>query len=273
MFAVLAFVMLNGAAMSDEDEPLTAGGSSIHRYDGHQYEFRSPVDAGVHLEKLETFLQAALGPQAGVYHEIISDKVHIDILIYAPTESRDCWTFVTSGMSDLPMKVPEILGEDRALFSRSELLISLPRDWFDAGDNGLPIDSQMGDDSKFWPIGLLKHLARFPHEFDTWLWDGHSIPNFDPPEPYHPSTRLNGSVLYLGMGSLSENQVMELDDSGAIAFHTVVPVYGDEMTYKLNKGSDALLEKLLSHGVTDILDPNRPSVVQKRSLFDFFSKS
>jgi hypothetical protein len=131
----------------------------------------------------------------------------------------------------------------------------------------------MEEDSRFWPIGLLKHLARFPHEYDTWLWNGHSIPNYDPPEPYDPSTRLSGSILYFGLGSLSENPVMELADGGAVAFHTVVPVYGDEMTYKLNKGSDALLKKLLSHGVTDVLDPNRPSVLQKRGLLDFFRKS
>ena len=259
--------------MSNEDELLTPGGSSILRYDGYQHEFRSPVDTGVHLEKLENFLEGVLGPQAGVFHEIISDKVHIDVLVFSPTESRDCWTFVTSGMSDLPMRVPESLGDDRNLFSRSELLISLPRHWFDADEKGMPLDSQMEDDSKFWPIGLLKFLARLPHELDTWLWDGHSIPNYDPPEPYHPSTRLNGSILFLGLGSLSENMVMELEDGGAIAFHTVVPVYGDEMTYKLNKGSDALLEKLLSHGVTDILNPDRPSVVRKRGLFDFLSKS
>ena len=59
MVAIIATMMLGGAAMSNEDESLTPGGSSILRYDGYQYEFRSPVDTGVHLEKLENFLEGA----------------------------------------------------------------------------------------------------------------------------------------------------------------------------------------------------------------------
>jgi len=171
------------------------------------------------------------------------------------------------------MNVPVSLGEDRNLLSRSELLISLPGHWFDADERGMPLDGQLRDESRFWPIALLKWLARFPHEFDTWLWDGHTIPNRDPPVPYHPSTRLSGSILFLGLGPLSDNMVLELEDGGLIAFNTVVPLYGDEMTYKLNKGSDALLKKLVSQGVTDVLDPNRPNVLQKRGLFGFLSKS
>lgn len=259
--------------MSDNQGSVTSGGSEILRYDYYLADFQNPADSEVHLEKLEAFLEGALGPLTGIFHEIISDKVHIDILVFAPTESRDCWTFVTSGMSDLPMEVPESLGEDRSWLSHSELLISLPRDWFDADDRGMPLNRQLEDQSKFWPISLLKWLARFPHEFDSWIWDGHSIPNYDPPEPYHPSTRMNGVILFLGIGPLAEDMFLELDDGGIIAFHTVVPVYGDEMTYKLNKGSDALLKKLHSNGVTDVLDPDRPSVVQKRGFFDFFSRS
>ncbi len=258
--------------MSDDEGSVTSGGSEIIRYDNHQSEFRIPADSGVHLKELEAFLEGALGPLAGSFHEIISDKVHVDVLIFAPTESRDCWTFVTSGMSDFPMNVPENLAGDRRRLSRSELLISLPREWFDPDDRGMPLDSQLRDDAKFWPISLLKWLARFPHEFDSWLWDGHSIPNYDPPQPYHPSTRLNGAILFLGMGPLSENMVMELENGDIIAFHTVVPVYGDEMTYKLNNGSDALLRELHSHGVTDVLHPDRPSAIRKRGFLGFFSR-
>ena len=30
---------------------------------------------------------------------------------------------------------------------------------------------------RFWPIQMLKFLARFPHEYKTWLGWGHTIPN------------------------------------------------------------------------------------------------
>ena len=41
----------------------------------------------------------------------------------------------------------------------------------------------------------LKQLARMPHEYDTWLWTGHTVPNFDPPEPYDESTSLCGALV------------------------------------------------------------------------------
>jgi hypothetical protein len=48
-----------------------------------------------------------LGEIHDVYHELISDLVHIDIHHVAPDDERPFHTLVTSGMSDLPMTVPE----------------------------------------------------------------------------------------------------------------------------------------------------------------------
>jgi hypothetical protein len=67
-------------------------------------------------------------------------------------------------------------------------MICLPPDW------PLEIVSQK-DVRHYWPIYLLKMLARFPHQFNTWLWCGHTMPNGDPVEPYADNTQLCCALL------------------------------------------------------------------------------
>ena len=70
-------------------------------------------------------------------------------------------------------RVPEDAGAE----TRAELMIALPAEWKLA-------DSQLEDERWYWPIRNLKALARLPHEYETWLGFGHTVPNGDPPEPY-----------------------------------------------------------------------------------------
>jgi hypothetical protein len=57
-----------------------------------------------------------------LFHELLSDLVHVDIHIVEPTAARNYYTLVTSGMSDRPMAAPEECRECRY----AELVISLP---------------------------------------------------------------------------------------------------------------------------------------------------
>ena len=38
-------------------------------------------------------------------------------------------------------------------------------------------------------------LARLPHEFQTLLWQGHTVPNGDPALPYARNTKLCGALV------------------------------------------------------------------------------
>ena len=60
-----------------------------------------------------------------VFHELISDQVHIDLHWVKPTAERPFHTLVTSGMSNLPMTTPPGAEEVRY----AELSICLPADW------------------------------------------------------------------------------------------------------------------------------------------------
>lgn len=243
---------------------------SVHQAD--DYEFRPPKDVGVHLEEIEAFLGSFLGKQAGVLHEIISDKVHLDVLVFPPNEARSNWTFVTSGMSDLPMNVPDGL-EPREDFELAELVIALPANWFAGDPDGMISDAEFSQPEKYWPIRLLKSLARLPHDFDSWVWESHTfVSEGSSPEPYDSTTRMSGSILFPMIGWPDGNHVLTTADSKRINFFSIVPLHADEMTYKLNKGEAALANALDAAGVTEVLDAGRPSSIRKKGFLGFLRR-
>jgi hypothetical protein len=260
--ATTAFFLGSGATMSDENN---SGGDNIIRYQAHAHQFRSPETGGEHVDELTKFLQEFLGPNEIVWHEIVSDKVHVDVLPFPPTADRPFWTFVTSGMSDLPMNVPESV-EDADDLRYAEMVISLPAEWFEPGDFA---DYKVSDftEDKYWPIALIKFLARFPHEYESWLAISHSMPNFDPPMPYASNTTMNGVVLLPPVTWPTGKQIYRMRDGRLVNFLAAVPVYADEMAVKLHKGIEAMADAFDSAGITEVLDTSRTSVVKKRGWF------
>ena len=76
------------------------------------------------------------------------------------------------------MNVPEELVEYK--LERAELAIALPADW--------KLDQEsMKDEKWYWPIRLLKSLARLPINCDSWLGHGHTVENR---EPFADNTKL-----------------------------------------------------------------------------------
>ena len=63
---------------------------------------------------------------------------------------------------------------------------------------------------------------------------------------------------------------VQVSDTKTVYFHSVIPLYQDEMDYKLKSGANALLDLLLQNGVTELLDPKRKSVFHKKGLFGGF---
>jgi hypothetical protein len=264
--ASLSLAALTGVQVAMADDDLSPGGSRIHRYDAGPADFTPPHEAAKHIDEISKYLSEFLGESTMVWHEIISDKVHLDIIVFPPQPNRDWWTLVTSGMSDLPMKAPEA-APDGGDMQFAEIVISLPRDWFTADDSGMISDDQLQDAQKFWPIRLIKFLGRLPHDYDTWLWAGHSVPNYDPAEPYADNTAMSGVVLLPPITWAEDKWAMRRKDGNLVIFLAAVPVYEDEMDYKLDYGIEALAEKFDAAGVTETLDIARPSAVSGLPIF------
>jgi hypothetical protein len=75
--------------------------------------------------EIEDYIEEHIGTVSYVYHEIVSDKVHIDIHVVDPSEKRNSYTLITSGMSDQPMPAPS----GREGYRYTELTLSLPASW------------------------------------------------------------------------------------------------------------------------------------------------
>lgn len=194
-------------------------------------------------------LEAHLGAVEVVYHEIASDAVHVDVQCVAPTAEYPFVRLVTSGMSDLPMAVPA--GCEAPMYA--ELMITLPGYW--------RLDmAGFEDECWYWPVRLLKMLARLPHKYNTWLGWGHTIPNGDPPEPYADNTGLCCAILLQPLTAPRGFGTLRINEKKTITFYSVVPLYESEMNLKLSGGTEALLELLDLCGVTETVDIQRVNV-------------
>ena len=182
----------------DEGYELSPSGGPIYRHKERSIPFQPAAGDPEHIERISEHIERHFGPVAGVYHELISDLVHIDVHVVNPTPQRNCYTLVTSGLSEAPMSVPE--GLEALRFA--ELFIQLPPTWPLHELNKVAARRREESPAEaaaaerwYWPIRWLKTLARLPHEYDTWLGEGHTVPNGDPPEPYAEGTALCGAML------------------------------------------------------------------------------
>ena len=115
------------------------------------------------MSAIEQHIKNTFGEFENVFHELVSPDIHVDICVVPPSEERDYYTLVTMGMGAHRMNVPEELAEYK--LERAELAIALPPDW--------KLDEEsLKDERWYWPIGLLKVLARLPISGDTWLGFG-----------------------------------------------------------------------------------------------------
>ncbi len=233
-------------------EEKTESGSPIYRYQPREEKWVPPDMSDSSLEAISAHIEKHVGPISNVWHEILSDLVHIDVHQIAPTADRPYWTLITSGMSDRPMTVPNG-NED---WRYAELMLCLPKEW-------RMEQADFKDERHYWPIRWLKILARFPHEYKTWLSWGHSMPNGDPAQPLHTSVTFDGIVLLRPQTVSSEFWTLRVRDDKLVQFLSVVPVYPGEMELKLREGTEALEQRLERSKISEIVNPARKDVSKR----------
>jgi hypothetical protein len=228
-------------------------GDPIYRYDDKEREWEIPDMDDSSMELIEKHFETHVGKIDKVWHEILSDKVHIDVFQIAPTKERPCWTLFTTGMSDRPMKAPEG-AED---WSYAELMICLPPDW-------KTDDDEFKKEKYYWPVRWLKMMARFPHDYETWFSYGHTMPNGDPAEPFSDDIDFSCMLLLRPMTVSVDLWDLEVRADKTIHFFALFPLYEEETNLKLQKGADHLAELFEKNKITELFDPNRVNVAKKR---------
>lgn len=204
----------------------------------------SPPNALVrHVEK-------HFGPVVSVFHELAAPFVHIDVHIVRPTPAYPYLTLVTSGMSERPMAVPDGAGDNPFC----ELMLSLPPGW------------PMGDDAfrdarAYWPVAVLKQVARLPREQDTWIAGWHTVPNGDPVQPYAPGSPFVGVAVTPMVRCEPAARTFTSTAGQQASLLALVPLHPAELKLKLTEGAEALADAFDRAGVNELLDPERPSSV------------
>jgi hypothetical protein len=240
--------------MSDEVE-YTENGDPIIKYGEREGDFVPPTVDDEAMEAIDAHIERFYGKQQMVFHEILSDIIHVDIYHVMPTDERPYHTLMTSGMSSLPMAVPEQAGQPRYL----ELMICLPAGW--------PLDeASLKREEHYWPIRWLKILARFPFQYDTWLGWGHTLPNGDPAEPFACNTKLCCALLVNPVLPPHEFCQVTVNTEKTVHFLALLPLYEEEMHFKLRHGTEPLLKRLAGQGTTELLKVNRENVCRKKFL-------
>jgi hypothetical protein len=232
----------------------SGSGDPIMRHEQSAEPWHSAGDPEL-IAAVEAHVTDHFGAPDTVWHQVVSPYVHVDVHVVAPTDERPVYTLVTSGMSERPM-----VADGEELYA--ELTLLLPPSW------PHPDNPESRSPEAYWPYQLLQDLAELPHEYGTTLWMGHTVPNGDPPQPYAPDTELCGALLappLIAPEGFSTLTVGERE----IQFLGVMALHADEMQLKLDKGLDRLVDLLAAADVTELLEPDRPSVVppRRRRLF------
>lgn len=204
------------------------------------------------LKEQVAHIEKHIGPIANVFQEAESNTVRLDIFIVAPQPHRDFYTLLTCGMSERAMKVPLFNPEDIALIPElkfAELMLCLPPDWPLTPDT-------FSDESNYWPIRWLKRIARLPHIYDSHLGLGHTIPNGDPPKPFANNTQF--VCWTVDEPVLSAKEFVKLRGKDKIVnYYSIVPMYLEEMEFKLREGTAILNKRWDDEKVNELIDVNR----------------
>lgn len=188
------------------------------------------------LNKVSAYIKQQYGEYDEVFHELISPDIHLDIVLVPPTEESPYYKVVTMGAGAYKMGLPRELRKWKSRLERAEYAIFLPKDW----------DIKSSKEEDYWPIRLLKDVARFPIYTDSWLFPGHTVTINEDSSPVASNTLLNSCLITESFGK--GKQVVPALKIGLLGervnFWQVLPLYQEELMYGCNHSYEDFLELL-----------------------------
>lgn len=170
-----------------------------------------------------------------------------------PDEAHPYYVMYATGVSDMPMILPEEI-QGRKDFKCRELYVFLPGEW--SPDKAGQINSDITQE-EYWPIRLIKYLARFPHEYNTWPRRGYTTPDGFDYEPLTPGTRVGGVAL---VQTGDDTGSIEARDDRKVNFYMVIPAYREEIEYKLGYSVEVPNRRFSEGNLPMVLGIHRPNL-------------
>ena len=200
----------------------------------------------------------------GVYTQLLtddSDPDHpLEIAVILPRPEHDYYTLVTVGLSRHRMDFSEERREEK--LERAELLINLPRDW-------KLTKADCREEQWSWPIRMMLATAYFAMEDpEVGLESRTTLMEGEDGIPFAENTDLRGEILlYPGVFG-EESFFCRLPGGEEVNFYQVIPLYWEELQYKLEHGSDSLLD-LCPDESLEVINPHRLNVVTDREKISY----
>ncbi|PGZ98489.1 hypothetical protein COE51_11580 [Bacillus pseudomycoides] len=233
----------------------------------------NPTIRPTSIEDFESHIQQYYGPITN--HIEANTKMVTDIELYdvGPNEIVNYHTLVTYRNSYFRMPAPSSVDSGYA-----ELVMHLPKDW--------EVSTSTLEHPKYgWPLRLLQNFGKDVMRNGYWLGQWLVFPNqseedlkqsyvaqlggaeWNPNAPIHPyseSTEFCGVMIVPPLPQCSDAFKMEFREDGKriegdwpIYFHTLLPLYKEEIICYFTEGHDVLLQKLMKNGVEAAFDFNR----------------
>lgn len=176
-----------------------------------------------------------------VFHELVSEYIHLDLLVFNPTEAFPFYRVLTSGMSDRKMKL--FPGEEEKFAEQyMELMITLPANW--------KINHKNWEDEKwYWPIRMLKQVARYPHQYNTRLGYAHTL--------QIPAGPFDGVIVLPTLMTEEAFSTLQVGSEKTIHFYSIWPLFKAELDYKLEKGFEAFVDLVNENELNETIDVSR----------------
>ncbi|MCR4651247.1 MAG: suppressor of fused domain protein [Lachnospiraceae bacterium] len=187
-------------------------------------------------EEVEKYICDAFGEFASVFHELVSPDIHLDVCLIPPSDEEPYYKLVTLGAGAYKMNVPDELLDDKLEYA--EYVIYLPENW----------NIKSNNETDFWPIRVLKGIARLPIYCDTWLGYGHTTQDDEEGTAYASNTQFNSVVLDFASNKRGDIR-LKLSSGKVINFYEVIPLYPEELQYKLDNDADILFDRFKEKGI------------------------
>ena len=239
---ILALIQAHNATLPADHVPRTTP-KEENEDDGYeeedQYEEEKPASHAV----IRAAFEEVYGPVQMTYRERFPSEVPIEAHIIAPSTAYPYYVLFTTGMSD------EALGYNLLYV---ENMMKVPADWLDG-------EADWSDKDKKWPINWLIKLANIPHAEKTQPERGDIVSNNDGlATVYDIEIHLSGMLI----SAPTDSDIQRLPIEGKeIRIDELVPVYKAEWQYAEVNGNEALQEKLAVAQVQEVIDFQRPAVV------------
>lgn len=184
------------------------------------------------MDKVSAYIEQQYGEYENVLHEIVSPDIHCDIVLVPPTETQPFYKLVTMGAGAYKMNIPKKMKSD--VCDRAEYVTFLPKNW------NLKSDKE----EDYWPIRMLKDVARLPIWAEDWLYYGHTVNLTEDGSPIAENTKFNSCVLLPSMGKDGQTvEPLRFSLFGKkVAFYQIFPLYQEELEFKMEHSLDEMID-------------------------------